>query len=205
MVSNAPEIALTVRVGQNFIRGHHCVIGDNVTIGNNVVLGNMCIIESGAVIGDGVTMGHFCIVGQDCTIGDSCVLKSQVELRKNTMIGPGCYVDSGVRSSGNNRIGACVTLRYNTIIARGCDIGDNCYLCPQVMTNNLDHNGNEVGGAHLGENCFVGTNSTIGAGLRIASRSVIGSKAMVTRDIEVAGVYVGVPAKWIRAIAAKEN
>jgi acetyltransferase-like isoleucine patch superfamily enzyme len=66
------------------------------------------------------------------------------------------------------------------------------------MTNNLDHNGKEVGGAKILTGCFIGTNSTIGAGITLAAKTVIGSKAMVTRSIDVAGVYIGVPAKWIR-------
>ena len=185
-------------VGKNFIAGHYCVIGENVQIGDDVALGNMCVIEQNTTIGDGVQMGHLCIIGEDCEIGAGTELKSHVELRQATAVGTGCYIDSGVKSSGKNRVGDEVTLRYDCIIARGCDIGDRSYICPQVMTNNVDHNGNEIGGAHVGVDCFIGTNVTLGAGLKITANTIVGSKAMVTRDIEEAGTYVGVPAKPIR-------
>ncbi len=68
------------------------------------------------------------------------------------------------------------------------------------MTNNLDHTGKEVGGATIGRGCFIGTNSTIGAGITIADKTIIGSKAMVTKDIGHAGVYIGVPAVRVRDI-----
>jgi len=192
------HIPETASVGLGLVTGQHCFIGEDVRIGANVTLGNMCVIERGAVIGDGVRIDHFCVIGANCRVGDNTRLRSHVELRENTIVGHDCYIDSGVRSSGRNRIGNNVTLRYDVIIARGCDIGDNAYICPQVMTNNLDHNGKEVGGAAIGAHCFIGTNSTVGAGLRIAPRTVVGAKAMMTKDVEEAGVYVGVPAKRVR-------
>jgi acetyltransferase-like isoleucine patch superfamily enzyme len=161
-------------------------------------MGNMCIIEDGAKIGDGVEIGNFCIIGKGCRIGSDSILKSNVELREETIIGNKCYIDSGVKSSGSNVIRNEVTLRYDAIIARGCDIGDRSYICPQVMTNNVDHNGDQIGGATVEEDCFIGTNSTLGAGITICSGSLVGSKSMVTKDIAVKGVYVGVPAKLLR-------
>lgn len=158
----------------------------------------MCVVEDNTIINDEVIMDHFCIIGEDCIIGYKTRIRSHVELRKKTIVGADCYVDSGVKSSGLNRIGNRVTLRYDAIIARGCDIGDDSYICPQVMTNNLDHNGQEVGGAKILPGCFIGTNSTIGAGITLAAKTIIGSKAMVTKDIDIAGVYIGVPAKRVR-------
>jgi UDP-3-O-[3-hydroxymyristoyl] glucosamine N-acyltransferase len=195
-----PQIPESSSVGRNFTAGHYCVIGENVHIGDDVALGNMCVIEKNTRIGDKVEMGHLCIVGEDCQIGRQTELKSHVELRKATVVGAECYIDSGVKSSGMNRVGDNVTLRYDCIIARGCDIGDRSYICPQVMTNNVDHKGNEIGGAHVGADAFIGTNVTLGAGLRIAAKTIVGSKAMVTRDIEEAGVYVGVPATLQRKL-----
>ena len=120
---------------------------------------------------------------------------NNVEIRKNTKFGSDCYIDSGVKSSGNAVIGNDVTLRYDAIIARGCVIGNNCYLCPQVMTNNLNHKREQIGGAHVGDDCFIGTNATLAAGIVIATGVVVGSKAFVTKDCpEENGIYIGMPA-----------
>ena len=80
-----------------------------------------------------------------------------IELRNNTIIGEDCYVDSKVSSSGNVIVKNNVTLRYDTILARGVEIGPKTYVCPRVMTNNLNSGGIEIGGAKIGENCFIGT------------------------------------------------
>lgn len=161
--------------------------------------GTGCAIFEYSQIAEDVEAGHFCIIEEGCTIGQGTRIRSYVELRKGTVIGKDCYIDSGVRSSGLNKIGNGVTLRYGTIIARGCDIGDNCYICPQVMTNNVDHHRNQIGGAKVGKNCFIGTNATIGAGITIAPNTIIGAKALVLHDIEEpGGVWVGIPAKRIK-------
>jgi len=147
------------------------------------------------MIGDGVTIGDFCVIDDAVKIGRNTRIMNYVELRAGTIIGEDCYIDSHVVSSGDNWIGNRVTLRYGAIIARGCHIGDDCYICPQVMTNNLDHNRRPIGGAHLGEYCFIGTQAVIGAGIKIASATVVGACSMVTKSIPEAGVYVGVPAR----------
>lgn len=149
--------------------------------------------------GKNFEIGHFCVIHGGVIVGDNVTIKSYVELRPGTVIGDNCYIDSGVRSSGKNRIGNDVTLRYGAIIARGCIIGDGCYICPQVMTNNVDHYGEQIGGARLGKNCFVGTNTTLGAGIEVAPDTVIGAKALVLKDIlEPGGTWVGIPAKRIK-------
>ena len=68
--------------------------------------------------------------------------------RPGTLVGHDCVIDSRVSSSGEAVIGNHVTLRYDTIVARGCRIGDHTYLSPRVMTNNLDSGGVSIGGAY---------------------------------------------------------
>ncbi|SDJ26300.1 transferase hexapeptide (six repeat-containing protein) [Halovenus aranensis] len=143
--------------------------------------------------GENFEIGHFNVIHPGCEVGDDVQIRSHVELRPDTTIGDGCYIDSNVRSSGENEIGDDVTLRYGSIIARGCDIRDGCYICPQVMTNNLNHNRNPVGGATVGENCFIGTQTVLGAGIEIVPEVTVGSCSLVTKDITEEGVYVGTP------------
>ena len=154
------------------------------------------IISPAAQIADDVEIGHFCIVEDDVVIGPRTVIKNNVEIRSGTRIGSGCYLDSGVKISGDVEIGDDVVLRYDAIIARGCRIGNRTYVSPQVMFQNLDHQREPVGGARIGEDCFIGTNVCFGVGLVIADRTVIGAKSLVTRSITESGwIYIGVPAR----------
>lgn len=107
-------------------------------------------------------------------------------------------IDSRVSTSGNCKIGDNVTLRYDTIIARGCDIGDNTYICPRVMTNNLDTEGLQIGGAKVGKNCFIGTNSVLHHGITIGDNSTIGSMSFVNKNIPANEIWIGSPAKFFK-------
>ena len=113
------------------------------------------MISSKAKIGKNVEIGNFVVIEDGVEIGDGTIIRNFVELRKNTKIGKNCYIDSRVSTSGNCEVGNDVTLRYDTILARGCKVGDGTYICPRVMTNNLDTGKTQIGGAHIGKNCFT--------------------------------------------------
>jgi len=155
-------------------------------------------ISKNAIIGDDVTIGSFCIIEDDVEIGSGTVIKNYVELRSGTKIGKNCYIDSRVSSSGDNFVGDNVTIRYDTILARKVSIGEGSYICPRVMTNNLNKNGEGVGGAKIGANCFVGTNTVLQYGISICNNVIIGSMSFVNKSIDEEGIYVGSPARKIK-------
>ena len=173
-------------------------ISDKVKFGKNVTVGKFNIINDNVEIGDNVTIGNFCVIHENVSIDSGTVVKDYVELRPETRIGKDCYIDSRVSSSGKCIIGNKVTLRYDTIIARGVEVGDDSYICPRVMTNNLNTDQVQIGGAKFGKNCFVGTNAVIQHGLNIGDNVVIGSMSFINKDCVDNGVYVGSPARKIR-------
>lgn len=156
------------------------------------------IIDPEARLHESVEVGPFCVLGR-VTIGERTRVRAFVELRDETVVGADCYIDSGVKSSGQNVIGDRVTVRYDAILARGCVVGDDTFIAPQVMTINLDHLGNEIGGATIGQRCHIGTAAVLHPGIEICDDTIIGAMALVTRDCDEPGVYVGVPARWVRS------
>ena len=161
------------------------------------------IISPRANIADDVEIGPFCVIGNDVVIGSGTRVMEHVVLRKGTSIGKNCYIDAGVKMSGDCVICNNVTVRYDAIIAKGCVVGDGSFISPQVMTINLDHQGNAIGGAKIGEKCHIGTNATLNPGITIADGAVIGAKALVTRNCPEpsdVGAYVGIPAKLKRKL-----
>jgi len=148
--------------------------------------------------GENLQIGEYCIIEDSVIVGDNCVIKNYVELRNGTIIGDDCYIDSGVKSSGQCKIGNRVTLRYDSIIARGTIIEDDAFISPQLMTENLDLQGTPIGGAHIGKGCLIGTNVTLASGIKIANGTIIGTKANVRKDIIEPGVYIGNPARQIQ-------
>ena len=156
------------------------------------------MISSKSRIGKNVEIGDYVVIEDGVEVGDNTVIKNFVELRKNTKIGKDCYIDSRVSTSGDCEIGNYVTLRYDTIIARGCKIGDNTYVCPRVMTNNLDTGKIQIGGAHTGKNCFLGTNTVLQHGISIGNNCITGAMSFVNKNIPDNEIWIGSPAKFFK-------
>lgn len=55
----------------------------------------------------------------------------------------------------------------------------------------------KFGRIEIGENCFIGANSTIMPNVRIDNNSVVAACSCVTKDIPGGEVWGGVPAKRI--------
>ena len=171
------------------------IISDEAVIGEGLVIGHFCIIEAGVEIGDNVEIGNYCHLKTGVVIGNGTKMMNHIELRANTIIGEECYVDSGVKSSGNVIVGNKVSLRYDSILARGVEIGDNTYVCPRVMTNNLSADQSQIGGAKIGKDCFIGTNAVLHYSNTIGDNVVVGAMSFVNKDAAAGSVLIGVPAK----------
>lgn len=81
-------------------------------------------------------------------------------------------------------------------------IGDNCVLthCSVLAHDASMHQAlgySRVAEVRIGDNCFVGMNSTILCGTTIGDNVIIGAGAVVTGDIPSNSVAVGVPARVI--------
>ena len=229
-----PHVALngSVKIGDGCWIAAHAVIHQGVTIGDGAIVGMGAVVtrdvppgetvvgvpaipskfvgnyvDPSFKYGENLQIGKFCHIYPEVQVGDNCHIRSYVELRNDTIIGDNCYIDSGVKSSGECSIGSRVTLRYDSIIAKKTKIMDDVFIAPQLMTENLNHKGESVGGAQIGVGAwdrekpfrvFIGTNVTLAAGITICPDVVIGTKANVRKSITEPGIYLGNPARKIQ-------
>jgi maltose O-acetyltransferase len=89
-------------------------------------------------------------------------------------------------------------------------IGRDCQLGMQVMVATSHHESTEdervsrvpVGRpVVIGDRVWIGARATILPGVTVADDVVIAAGAVVTRDCKEPGVYAGVPARLVRAVA----
>lgn len=172
----------TFQYGKNFDIGHYNHIGNNV------------------VIGDNVKIGHHCIIDDDVQIGDDVCIENYVLLKKKTKIMRRTFIDSYVRSSGDNFIGESCTLRYGSTIAKKVVLKNNVFISPNVMTIYSTHEGQFVQQTLIEPKAFIGTAAVLGPGVTIGSEVVIGAIAYVSSDCIEKGIYVGVPAKFLKSL-----
>jgi acetyltransferase-like isoleucine patch superfamily enzyme len=124
-----------------------------------------------------------------CSIGDDSFVGPFVEIQKNTTIGKNTKIQS------------------HSFICELVSIGDECFIGHGVMfINDLFSEGRPANGnkdywknTKIGNNVSIGSNATI-LPVEICDHVVIGAGAVVTKNIEKSGVYVGNPAKKIKEI-----
>ena len=66
------------------------------------------------------------------------------------------------------------------------------------MTNNLDINKAQIGGAKIGKNVFLGTNCVLHHGISIGDNCVIGALSYVNKNIPEGEIWFGNPAKFYK-------
>lgn len=163
--------------------------------GTNFKIGRFCIIEADVKVGIYVRIGDYCKLMRGTRIGHGTIIKDHVRLAPKTIIGRNCTIDSFVKSSGVNKIGNYVTLRYDAIIARDVTVEDGAFISPQVMTVYKSVKKEKIGGIVIGKNSFIGTNVTIGHGVKIAKNVLVAQKSNVVKDLTEEGqTYIGNPA-----------
>jgi sugar O-acyltransferase (sialic acid O-acetyltransferase NeuD family) len=84
------------------------------------------------------------------------------------------------------RIGHNVTIWSGTHVGHHSTIGDNTFISSQIVIS---------GGVTVGRNCFLGVNATVLENLKIADYSLVAAAALINRNTEPYGVYMGAPAK----------
>ena len=149
-------------------------------------------VDPGAKIGENVRIWNWVQVREDAEIGD------------NTIISKSVYIDFGVK------IGKNVKIQNNVSIYHGVTIEDGVFVGPHVCFTNdkypraINPDGSqkgaddwEVSKTIVKYGSSIGANSTVLPGITIGRFAMIGSGAIVTRDVPDNGLVLGAPAKLI--------
>jgi len=97
----------------------------------------------------------------------------------------GAVITAGVIATCNIKIGKHAHLNLHTTIGHDCMIGDYFTTAPGV---------NISGSCEIGNNVYIGTNASVKQGIRICDDVTIGMGAVVVKNIEEHGTYIGNPA-----------
>lgn len=122
-------------------------------------------------------------------------------------IGNDCFVGPFVEIQAGVNIGARTRVQSHCFVCELVEIGQDCFIGHGVMFINdtFKTGGPARGCKHLwratrvGNHVSIGSNATI-LPVTICDNVVIGAGAVVTRDIDRVGIYVGNPARFLRSI-----
>ena len=132
------------------------------------------------------------------------------KLRPAIWRGLGCKVGKNVNIGHQVRVdfgnAERITIDDDAHIANGvtflCHMRDVNYYHVGMIAMDMPA---KYGDIHLGKGCYIGINVTIMPGVHIGEGAVIGSCALVTKDIPAWTIAAGVPAKVIRNVEKDET
>ncbi len=178
--------SLLGEVGKNVVFGRGVTLRhpDKIKIGSNVIIDDNCVLDAkgesnaGISIGDGVFIGRNTILY--CKNGD-------IDIQAKVNIGANCEVYSKRRLViGKGTLIAA----YNYIMSGGqYDYRSAVPLAEQSSYSN--------GPTLIGENCWIGAKGVVLDGVSIGDNAIIGAGAIVTKDVPMNAIAMGVPAKVV--------
>ncbi len=159
-------------VGKNFIAEEGCEIN--------------AIAKRGVVFGDRVTVGAYALIRPSNNYGGP--IGEGLSVGDNSNIGPFAYIGcSGYIQIGNNvMMGPRVGLYAENHIFERTDIP-------------MKQQGVSVETIIIEDDCWIGANSVILAGVRIGHGSIISAGSVVSKDVAPFTIVGGVPAKQIKS------
>jgi UDP-3-O-[3-hydroxymyristoyl] glucosamine N-acyltransferase len=188
---------LNVVVGVNSFIHSSVVLEPNVFIDENVEIGENTLIQSGAKIYSNVSIGANCIIGANTTIGlyGFGVEKDEsgatiripqlggVVIGNNVQISSLCNIHSGTIDP--TVLNDYVQLDSMVHIAHNCEIGRSTLItaCSEIS-----------GSVKMGENCYIGPNSSIINKITLGSNVVVGLGSVVTKSFDSNSIIAGSPA-----------
>jgi sugar O-acyltransferase (sialic acid O-acetyltransferase NeuD family) len=116
-------------------------------------------------------------------IHPSSYVDPSCKIGNGVFILPGCTLDMNVKVLDNVFINTASTIAHDSLI------GAHTFLSPSTAI---------AGFVKIGECCVIGINTTVIDNITIADGVQTGGGTVVIKDIDIKGLHVGNPAKFIR-------
>lgn len=154
-----------------------------------------CVFEGKVSIGSNVSIGPNCVIS-DTYIADGAVIKANsvlesAEVGPGAIVGPFARLRPGARLASAARVGNFVEIK-NTQLGAGskvnhlayvgdAEVGEHCNIGAGTITCNYD--GANKHKTTMGNNVFVGSNSTLVAPLEMKDDAFVGAGSTVTKTV----------------------
>ena len=160
---------------KNYFVHKTSIIDENVKIGKNTKVWHFCHVSSGAKIGKNCNIGQNVFIAGGAVLGDNC------KVQNNVSIYTGVEAEDYVF------------------------FGPSCVLTNDINPRGMYSKGGEYIKTILKKGVTLGANCTVVCGNTIGEHSLIGSGAVICKDVEPYSVMVGNPGRKIGTIDEKGN
>jgi bifunctional UDP-N-acetylglucosamine pyrophosphorylase/glucosamine-1-phosphate N-acetyltransferase len=171
---------VTMVAPETVFLSYDTVIGQDALIEPNVVFGAGCVVEGGAVIHafSHIEGAH---VSAGATVGPFARLRPGADLAAGAKVGNFCEVKNG-------KIGEGAKVNHLTYIG-DAQVGAGANIGAGTVTCNYD--GVNKSETLIGENAFIGSNSSLVAPVSIGANAYVGSGSVITFDVPADALALG--------------
>ena len=148
------------KIGRDVVIHPHVVFGPGVTIADGVEIRSFSHLE-GVEIKNNATVGPFARLRPGSVIGENAHVGNFVELKKTTLA-KGAKVNH-LSYVGDAQVGA------------GANIGAGTITC--------NYDGTHKHNTTIGDNAFIGSNSSLVAPVTIGNGAIVGAGSVITEDV----------------------
>ena len=174
-----------------------------VSVGRDVLIDVNVILEGRVVIEDGVQIGPNCVI-RDSLLRRGAIVKANshlegAELGEGADCGPFARLRPGSRLGANAHVGNFVELK-NAVMGEGAKAGHLSYLGDAEIgarsnigagTITCNYDGANKHRTVMGEDVFIGSNSSLVAPVTLGDGATTGAGSTVTQDVPAAALAVG--------------
>jgi UDP-3-O-[3-hydroxymyristoyl] glucosamine N-acyltransferase len=143
-----------------------------------------------AEIGEGTSIWHYAQVRERVRIGRNCIL------------GKGVYVDFDVTIGDNCKLQNGVYVYHPATIEDGVFLGPGAIVTNDKFPRAINPDGSlkldadwEIGAVHIGYGASLGAGAVVLPNVTVGSFALVGSGAVVSKDVPAHGLVLGVPGK----------
>ena len=151
------------------------------------------------------------IVDDNVNIGESTKIWHFSHILRHTHIGENCSFGQNCVVGPKVTIGSRVKVQNNVSVYEGVEVEDDVFLGPSMVFTNVINprafiqRKEEFKKTLLKKGCSIGANATVVCGVTIGEYALIGSGAVVNRDVKPYALMVGVPARQIGWVGVSGN
>ena len=174
-----------VKAGKDCLIDVNVILEGDITLGNNVSIGPNTILKD-VEIGDGTKIEAFSHI-VNARIGDNCSVGPYARLREGTKIEDSGKVGNFVETK-NTTLGSGSKANHFTYLG-DTTVGTKTNIGAGTITCNYD--GKDKHKTIIGDNSFIGSNSSLVAPVKIGNNTTIAAGSTITKDVPSDALGVG--------------
>lgn len=138
-------------------------------------------------------------------VGNSAIREKLMNLykkeRQPILIHPSAVIADGVKIGEGTVVMAGVVVNAGTQIGNGCIINTSSSVDHDCVIDDYVHisvGSHLAGTVSIGKRTWIGAGATVSNNVNICEDCIVGAGAVVIKDIDIPGTYIGIPAKRIK-------